>query len=58
MPSPRPGFIRSHQPPPIRFSLVGFPVARVYQAELETLLVEKFHIVEKQEIPVQYREVA
>ena len=29
-----------------------------YQPELETLLVEKFHIVEKQEIPVQYREVA
>lgn len=29
-----------------------------YQPELETLLVEKFHIVEKREIPVQYREVA
>jgi hypothetical protein len=29
-----------------------------YRPELETLLVEKFHIVEKQEIPVQYREVA
>ena len=28
-----------------------------YQTELETLMVEKFHIVEKQEIPVQYREV-
>jgi transposase len=29
-----------------------------YRLGLETLLVEKFHIVEKQEIPVQYREVA
>ncbi len=29
-----------------------------YRAELETLLVEKFHIVEKQEIPVEYRGVA
>jgi transposase len=29
-----------------------------YRTELETLLVEKFHIVEKQEIPVAYREVA
>ena len=27
-----------------------------YQAELETLLVEKFHIVEKQDIPVEYRQ--
>jgi transposase len=26
-----------------------------YRAELETLLVEEFHIVEKQEIPVEYR---
>jgi transposase len=29
-----------------------------HRPELESLLVEKFHIVEKQEIPVQYREVA
>lgn len=29
-----------------------------YRPELEALLVEKFHIVEKQEIPVEYREVA
>lgn len=29
-----------------------------YRTELETLLVEKFHIVEKQDIPVEYREVA
>jgi transposase len=29
-----------------------------YRAELETLLVEKFHIVAEQEIPVAYREVA
>jgi transposase len=29
-----------------------------YRPELETLMVEKFHIVEKHEIPVQYREVA
>jgi transposase len=29
-----------------------------YQTELETLLVEKFHIVAKQDIPVEYREVA
>src|SRR5271167_655560 len=29
-----------------------------YRPELETLLVERFHIVEKQEIPVQYRGVA
>jgi transposase len=29
-----------------------------YRPALETLLVEKFHIVEKQDIPVQYREVA
>jgi transposase len=28
-----------------------------YRAELETLMVEKFHIVEKQAIPVEYREV-
>jgi transposase len=29
-----------------------------YQTELETLMVEKFHIVAKQDIPVTYREVA
>src|SRR5207302_9908314 len=29
-----------------------------YRTELETLLVEKFPIVEKQDIPVEYREVA
>ena len=29
-----------------------------YRPELETLLVERFHIVEKQEIPVAYRGVA
>jgi transposase len=29
-----------------------------YRPELETLMVEEFHIVEKQEVPVQYREVA
>ena len=29
-----------------------------YRPELATLLVERFHIVEKQEIPVEYREVA
>src|SRR6267154_3323013 len=29
-----------------------------YQSELATLLVEKFHIVEKQDIPVEYRVVA
>jgi hypothetical protein len=29
-----------------------------YRTELETLLVEKFHIVEKQEIPIAYRQVA
>jgi transposase len=29
-----------------------------YRAELVTLMVEEFHIVEKQEIPVEYREVA
>jgi transposase len=29
-----------------------------YQAELETLLVEKFHIVAQADIPVEYREVA
>jgi transposase len=29
-----------------------------HRVELETLLVERFHIVEEQEIPVEYREVA
>jgi transposase len=29
-----------------------------YRAELETLMVESFHIVEKHEVPVEYREVA
>ena len=30
----------------------------LYRAELATLLVERFHIVERQEIPVEYRGVA
>ena len=29
-----------------------------YRPELDTLLVERFHIVERQEIPVAYRAVA
>lgn len=29
-----------------------------YRAELETLMTEKFHIIDKQDIPVEYREVA
>jgi transposase len=29
-----------------------------YRDELQTLMVEKFHIIDKQDIPVQYREVA
>ena len=29
-----------------------------YRAELATLMVERFHIVPKQEIPIQYRQVA
>jgi transposase len=29
-----------------------------YRGELRTLMTEKFHIIDKQEIPVQYREVA
>jgi hypothetical protein len=29
-----------------------------YRPQLATLLVEEFHIVEKQEIPVEYRGVA
>jgi transposase len=28
-----------------------------YRGELQTLLIEKFHIIDKQDIPVQYREV-
>ena len=29
-----------------------------YRGELETLMTEKFHIIDKRDIPVQYREVA
>jgi transposase len=29
-----------------------------YRSELRTLMTEKFHIIDKQDIPVQYREVA
>jgi transposase len=29
-----------------------------YRCELQTLMTEKFHIIDKQDIPVQYREVA
>ena len=29
-----------------------------YRDELRTLMTEKFHIIDKQDIPVQYREVA
>jgi transposase len=29
-----------------------------YRDELATLMVDKFHIIEKQEIPVEYRELA
>ena len=29
-----------------------------YRSELATLMVEKFHIIAKQDIPVEYREVA
>jgi transposase len=29
-----------------------------YRGELQTLMTEKFHIIDKQEIPVEYREVA
>ena len=29
-----------------------------YRDELSTLMVEQFHIIEKAEIPVEYREVA
>jgi transposase len=47
-----------------RFEAMQAAVAEVldhlenYRTELETLLVEKFHIVEKQEIPIAYRQVA
>ena len=29
-----------------------------YRGELQALMTEKFHIIDKQDIPVQYREVA
>ena len=29
-----------------------------YRGELQTLMTEKFHIIDKQDIPVEYREVA
>jgi len=29
-----------------------------YREELATLMIDEFHIIEKQEIPVEYREVA
>jgi hypothetical protein len=29
-----------------------------YRGELQTLMTEKFHIIDKQDIPVQYREAA
>ena len=29
-----------------------------YRGELETLMTEKFHIIDKRDIPVQYREAA
>jgi transposase len=29
-----------------------------YRGELQTLMIEKFHIIDKQDIPVEYREVA
>jgi hypothetical protein len=29
-----------------------------YRGELQTLMAEKFHIIDKQDLPVQYREVA
>ena len=29
-----------------------------YRGELQGLMTEKFHIIDKQDIPVQYREVA
>ena len=29
-----------------------------YRGELQTLMTEKFHIIAKQDIPVEYREVA
>ena len=30
----------------------------IYRAELQTLMTEQFHIVDKKDIPVEYREVA
>jgi hypothetical protein len=38
--------------------LSGPPPATVYRDELQTLMTEKFHIIDKQDIPVQYRQVA
>ena len=29
-----------------------------YRSELQTLMSERFHIIDKEDIPVQYREVA
>ena len=29
-----------------------------YRSELATLMVEEFHLIDKQEIPVEYREMA
>jgi hypothetical protein len=29
-----------------------------YREELATLMIDEFHIIEKQEIPVEYQEVA
>ena len=29
-----------------------------FRDELQTLMTEKFHIIDKEDIPVQYREVA
>ena len=29
-----------------------------YRDELQTLMTEKFHIIDKQDIPVQYQQVA
>ncbi len=29
-----------------------------YRSELQTLMTETFHIIDKQDIPVQYREAA
>ncbi len=30
----------------------------IYRDELQTLMTEKFHIIDRQDIPVEYREVA